>query len=82
VSAVTAQEAVYPLGEGETVRAQVELTDALQAPVEVGTVIGRLSFYLGEEQVAQTDLIAGTTVRRDAAQPQTLWERVRAWLGW
>jgi D-alanyl-D-alanine carboxypeptidase len=81
VSAVTAQEAVYPLGEGETVRAQVELTDALQAPVEVGTVIGRLSFYLGEEQVAQTDLIAGTTVRRDAAEPQTLWEKVRTWLG-
>jgi D-alanyl-D-alanine carboxypeptidase len=82
VSAVTAREVVYPLGEGETVQTQVELTGALQAPVEEGTVIGRLSFYLGEEQVAQTDLVAGANVRRDAAQPQTLWEKVRAWLGW
>lgn len=76
VSAVTAQELCFPLAEEEQVRAQVALPACVEAPVEVGTVLGKLSFYQGETLVGETDLLAGASVRRDVVQSHTLLERI------
>lgn len=79
VPAVTAEELDFPLKEGEQVRAQVTLPACVEAPVEAGTVLGKLSFYLGETLVGETDLLAGASAHREAAEPRTLLERLHDW---
>lgn len=80
VSAVTAREVCYPLSEAEQVKAKVSLPGAVEAPVEAGAVLGKLSFYLGETLIGETNLLAGASANRDAAQPRSLLERLRGWL--
>lgn len=80
VSAVTAEDLYYPLAEGEQVRAEVTLPDTVEAPVVAGAVLGKLSFYQGDTLIGETDLLAGSDVCRDVAQPRGLLERVRNWL--
>lgn len=81
VSAVTAEELYFPLAAEEQVRAQVTLPALVEAPVEAGTVLGKLSFYQGDTLIGETDLLAGSSVRRDVAEQRGLLERVRDWLG-
>ncbi|MGN1002429.1 MAG: D-alanyl-D-alanine carboxypeptidase family protein, partial [Oscillospiraceae bacterium] len=81
VSAVTAEDLYFPLKEGEQVRAKVTLSDFAEAPVEEGAVLGKLAFYLGDALIGETDLVADSAVHREAAEPRTLLERVRDWLG-
>lgn len=80
VSAVTAEELYFPLAAGEQIRAQVTLPACVEAPVEEGDVLGRLSFYLGDTLIGETGLIAGSAVHREAVRPRNLLERVRDWL--
>lgn len=81
VSAVTAQKVYFPLSEEEQVRAQITLPDTLQAPVEEGAVLGKLSFYLGDRLIGETDLLAGASIHQETAPPCGLLERLRSWLG-
>ena len=80
VSAVTAQDLYFPLAEGEQVRAKVTLSTFAEAPVEEGTVLGKLSFYQGDTLIGETDLLAASAVHREAVEPRTLLERLRGWL--
>ena len=80
VSAITAEELYFPLAEGEQVRAKVTLPAFVEAPVEEGAVLGKLSFYLGDTVIGETDLLAASSVHREAVQPRSLPERVRDWL--
>ncbi|MGM9605988.1 MAG: D-alanyl-D-alanine carboxypeptidase family protein [Oscillospiraceae bacterium] len=81
VSVVTAEDLYFPLAEGEQVQAQVSLPNFVESPVEEGAALGKLSFYLGDTLIGETDLLAASAVHREAAQPRSLWERVRDWLG-
>lgn len=80
VSAVTAEDLYFPLSAEEQVRAQVTLPACVEAPVEEGAVLGRLSFYLGDTLIGETDLLAGSRVRREVVEPRGLRERVHDWL--
>ena len=80
VSAVTAEDLYFPLTAEEQVRAQVTLPACVEAPVEEGAVLGRLSFYREDTLIGETDLLAGSCVRREVVEPRGLLERVRDWL--
>ena len=74
------EEVHFPLAADETVRAQVTLPAGIEAPVAVGDVLGKLSFYQGNVLIGETDLIAGASVNRETVEGRTLLERVRDWL--
>ena len=80
VPVITKEEVRFPLAADETVRAQVTLPAGIEAPVTVEDVLGKLSFYQGNMLIGETDLIAGTSVNREAVEGRTLPERVRDWL--
>lgn len=80
VAAVTADEVRFPLAINETVHVRVTLPTGIEAPVAVGDVLGKLSFYQEDTLIGETDLIAGASVNREATESRTLWERVRDWL--
>lgn len=67
----------YPLASGEQVRQSVVLDHPLNAPLKAGAQLGKLSFYLNELLIGETELIAARTAYRDVFKPQTLWERLR-----
>ena len=80
VSAVTAEELYFPLAEGEQVRAKVTLPSFIEAPIEDGAALGKLSFYLGDTLIGETDLLAASAIHRETVHPRSLPERVRDWL--
>ena len=67
VGVKTASDVYFPLTEGEKVRAEIELPEQVQAPIEAEVPAGRLVFYVGEEPVGETPLVYASSVRRDAA---------------
>lgn len=77
VPAVTARTLHFPLTVQEQVRAKVTLAYPVDAPVEKGTVLGKLSFYLDEMLIGETELHAGRTVYRQTVAPQTFLERLQ-----
>ena len=50
------------LREGEEVRVEYEVPEALQAPVEAGDVVGTATYYLEDGKVAQYDLVSLNSV--------------------
>ena len=80
VGVVTAQDVYYPLAAEETVRAEVTLPEQATAPVQEGTVLGSLSFYLGEQLIGQTDLLAKDSVRQELVPQRSLPQRIKDWL--
>lgn len=80
VGAITAQDVYYPIAAQETVRAELNLPDWVEAPVQEGTVLGSLSFYLGETMIGQTDLLAKDGVRQELVPRRGLLERIKDWL--
>ena len=77
VPAVAGRDVFFPLADGEQTRHTITLDHSLIAPIKAGERLGKLSFYLGETWIGETDLIAGRTVFCDIVKPQTLWERLR-----
>lgn len=77
VPAVVERSLSYPLANGERVRQSVTLDHPLNAPIKVSERLGKLSFYLGETMIGETELIAGRTVHCDIFEPQTVWDRMR-----
>lgn len=56
---------VYPVREGELVKARVELPKTARAPLARGEQAGLLTFYLGEAPIGTTELVWGKTARQD-----------------
>ena len=68
VSVRTASDVYYPLSEEETVRAELELPDRVETPVDADVVAGNLAFYVRGEKVGETPLVYTAAVRRDAVK--------------
>lgn len=79
VEVVTASDVVYPLAEGERVRAKIMLPGLVGAPVREGTVAGRLTFLVGEEPVGETYLLYAGDVPENVPRP-TLFQRMKEFL--
>lgn len=76
VAAVAAEEVAYPLGEGEELEVQIDLTGALAAPVEQGAVVGTVCWKRDGEAVADTYLVAAAGASRDLYEPESWWQRL------
>lgn len=79
VQVVTAGEVVYPLTTEERVRVWITLSDWVEAPIEKGTIAGKLTFKVGEETVGETYLLYAADVPGNRPQPSLL-ERMRTFL--
>lgn len=79
VEVITASDVVYPLAEGERVRAKIMLPGLVGAPVREGTVAGRLSFLVGEEPVGETYLLYAGDVPENVPK-LTLFQRMKEFL--
>ena len=71
-----AKEVGYPLKEGEIPELRIDLPELLTAPVEPGACVGRASWYLNGEIIAEADLVCIKGVGRDICPTQTLKERL------
>lgn len=80
VSVMTAEDVYYPLQEGETAEARIELVEYVEAPVEKGVVLGTLTFVRDGEVIGETDLLASSAVHCNQEQSKNLLERVRGFL--
>ncbi|MGN0133857.1 MAG: D-alanyl-D-alanine carboxypeptidase family protein [Anaerotignum sp.] len=73
--------ALFSAEEIETLRLEADLPKEVQAPVEKGERLGKATLWLGEEKLAEIDLLAG-----EAARPFSLMERLhrlaKNWLTW
>ena len=49
--------------EDEEVRTIYELPESVQAPVEMGQQLGRVTYYLGERQIAEIPIVAKKAVK-------------------
>lgn len=79
VEVVTAADVYYPVTEEERVRVKILLPEWAKAPIRKGTIAGRLTFQIGEEQVGETYLLYAGDVPEDVAKP-TLFQRMKAFL--
>ena len=80
VPAVIKCDLSYPLAQDETVRSKITLDHLLKAPIKKGERLGKLSFYLEDKLIGETDLLAGKTVSYNVAGAQTWKERLRSLL--
>ena len=76
VGVETAHEVCYPLAENERVEAKITFSERIEAPVKLGTILGKISFYVGNRPVGETSLIAAANVNRDVVEPKKMFERV------
>lgn len=76
IPVVTEGDVYYPLRESEKLRASVKVFDFLDAPIEEGAPVGSLSFYLEDELIGETNLVAGDTVFLDKVKSFSLMERI------
>ncbi len=68
VPVCTAGDVYYPLSAEEQVRAEIFLPETVQAPVQAGTVAGRMAFYLEEQMIGETDLLYAAGAADDRAK--------------
>ena len=78
VPVYTAADVYYPLTEGELVRARVELPERVEAPIQGGTIAGRLLFTLDGAVIGETYLLYAGDVADDRAG-RGLFGRVLDW---
>ena len=76
VEAVAAREVSFPLMEGEELELEVNLTDAVQAPISAGTVMGIAWWKLNGQTVAYTDLVCASGAGLDLYEPDNWWDRL------
>lgn len=73
--------ALFSEEEIENLQLDADLPEEVEAPVEKGEKLGKAILFLGEEKLAEIDLLAGK-----AARPYTLMERLhrlaKNWLTW
>ena len=73
---VAADQVVYPLAEGETIREEVSLIQWTQAPVEQGQSAGTITYYLGDEIVGVSRLVYGAAVSHNVAGERGFFQRL------
>ena len=78
VPVYTASDVYYPLTEGELVKARVELPERVEAPIQGGTIAGRLLFTLDGAVIGETYLLYAGDVADDQAG-RGLFGRVLDW---
>ena len=78
VPVYTAADVYYPLTEGELVKARVELPERVEAPIQGGTIAGRLLFTLDGAVIGETYLLYAGDVADDRAG-RGLFGRVLDW---
>ena len=76
VEAVAAREVSFPLMEGEELELEVDLTDAVQAPISAGTVMGTAWWKLDGQAVAYTELVCASGAGLDLYEPDNWWDRL------
>jgi len=76
VGVETAADVAYPLGISERVQARITLPKTVKAPLQKGTIAGKLTFLVGEEEVGETYLLYTADVPADLPRP-TLFQRVK-----
>ncbi|NNC54176.1 MAG: D-alanyl-D-alanine carboxypeptidase, partial [Pseudomonadales bacterium] len=64
-----------PRGQRDALQAKIEVDKEIVAPIEKGTVYGRLNLVLGGELIAQRDLVAGEAVAQ-AGFLARLWDQI------
>lgn len=69
VTVETAADVVYPLGSTERVRAEITLPGTVKAPVQKGTIAGKLTFLLEGEKIGETYLLYGADIPADEPGP-------------
>jgi len=79
VEVVTARDVVYPLAEDQRVKARIDLPELVRAPVEKGTIAGKLTFLVEGETVGETYLLYGSDIPNNEPNP-TLFQRVENFL--
>lgn len=79
VQIMTAADAAYPLSAQEQVRVTVTLPETVSAPLSKGEAAGKMTFFLGEQVIGETELIYGAAIPENRAGP-TLVERIREFL--
>jgi len=68
-----------PRGRYEELDAQVEMQPELSAPMEKGAVVGQISVRLGDEMIANRDLITLSAVE-EAGFFGRSWDSLRMWM--
>jgi len=67
--------------EEEAVKLELRLEQKeLTAPVCSGTVVGQAVWTLEGRELASVRLLTGAAVKRDEAEPETPWKRIKTWL--
>jgi len=66
----------YPLAATERVQAKITLPKEVKAPVQKGTIAGKLTFRVGEEVVGETYLLYASDIPADPGRP-TLFQQVK-----
>lgn len=79
VQIMTAADVAYPLSAQEQVRVTVTLPETVSAPLSKGEAAGKMTFFLGEQVIGETELIYGAEIPENRAGP-TLAERIREFL--
>ena len=76
VPALSKETVIYPLANGEQPQQTITLDYPVDSPIKAGERLGRLSFYLDEKLIGETDLIAGQAVCRNVCKTKPLWARL------
>ena len=76
VEVVTAEDVRYPLAAAERVRARITLPQEAAAPIQKGTIAGKLTFQVGEAVVGETYLLYAADVPEDTGRP-SLFQRAK-----
>ncbi|MBQ4050715.1 MAG: D-alanyl-D-alanine carboxypeptidase [Oscillospiraceae bacterium] len=71
---------VLPVGEREKLQKKILLPAFLYAPVRAGDVIGEIRWYLGEEMLRSSPLLAGSISEIDTALKTSFRQKVRGWI--
>lgn len=66
----------YPLAEGETVSAVPDLPRSVEAPVQEGSIAGKVDYYVGQTCVESVYLVYTRSVNSDVFGGRTLAERI------
>lgn len=71
--------ATYPLRPEETFTVTAELPESVPAPVEEGSIAGRLDFYLKGEKLDSVYLVYTASAARNTCELRPLFERLLDW---
>ena len=75
VEVETAGDVAYPMSAQERVKVKITLPDKVEAPVQKGNVAGKLTFFIGEEEIGETYLLYSADIPEARPVP-TLFQRI------